>query len=108
MRCFNFMHARSNHRRPDSGPAGDYLLNSKYAGYVTAEDSFAEEGSLVLRNQKRSHSGSSPSGTYQYTSGWVPSMNRDHFNKGYVEVRAKFPLRSKQANANAVTAFEVE
>jgi arylsulfatase A-like enzyme/beta-glucanase (GH16 family) len=87
-------------RDPDSGDLvpgakGDYLLNTKYAGYVTEEDSYVESGSLVLQNQKRSYTGTSPSGNYQYTSGWVSSMHRGHFNKGYIEVRAKFPSGDK-------------
>jgi beta-glucanase (GH16 family) len=77
------------------GADGDYLLNNKYAGYVTEEDSFVEEGSLILQNQKRSYTGTSPAGTYQYTSGWVASMHRGHLNKGYIEVRAKFPAGDK-------------
>ena len=55
-------------RNPDSGDvipgadnpnngSGDYLLNDKYVGYVTEEDSFVQDGSLILRNQKRSYSG---------------------------------------------------
>lgn len=77
------------------GADGDYLLNNKYAGYVTEEDSFVKEGSLILRNQKRNYSGSSPGGNYDYTSGWVTAMHRGHLNKGYIEVRAKFPAGDK-------------
>lgn len=87
-------------RDPDTddmiaGADGDYLLNKKYAGYVTKEDSFVQNGSLILRNQKRVYSGDSPVGTFEYTSGWVMSMHRVHFNKGYMEVRAKFPTGDK-------------
>ena len=87
-------------RDPDTddmiaGADGDYLLNKKYAGYVTKEDSFVQDGSLILRNQKRVYSGDSPVGTFEYTSGWVMSMHRVHFNKGYMEVRAKFPTGDK-------------
>ena len=87
-------------RDPDTGDTiagadGDYLLNKKYAGYVTKEDSFVQEGSLILRNQKRSYAGDSPVGAFEYTSGWVMSMHRVHFNKGYMEVRAKFPTGDK-------------
>ena len=62
-------------RDPDTddmiaGADGDYLLNKKYAGYVTKEDSFVQNGSLILRNQKRVYSGDSPVGTFEYTSGW--------------------------------------
>jgi len=62
---------------------------------VTEEDSYVEDGALILRNQKRSYTGTSPAGSYEYTSGWVTSMHRGHINKGYIEVRAKFPTGDK-------------
>ena len=77
------------------GAVGDHLLNYHYAGYITEEDTFIEEGALVLRNQKRSYQGQSPAGSFGYTSGWVMSMHRIFFNKGYVEVRAQFPSGDK-------------
>lgn len=77
------------------GADGDYLLSNKYSGYVTEEDSYVENGSLILRNQKRNYTGTSPAGTYDFTSGWVTSMNRGSINKGYIEVRAKFPIGDK-------------
>ena len=79
---------------PNNG-GGDFLLNNKYDGYVTQEDSFVQDGSLILRNQKRSYSGLSPARDFDYTSGWVTSMQKVFFNKGYIEVRAKFPKGSK-------------
>jgi len=77
------------------GAQGDHLLNDKYEGYVTEEDSYAEEGSLILLNQKRPYTGTSPAGNYNYTSGWIMSMHRGYFNKCYIEVRAKFPSGDK-------------
>jgi beta-glucanase (GH16 family) len=77
------------------GAKGDHLLNYGYAGYITDEDTFIEDGTLVLRNQKRSYEGESPTGTFDYTSGWVMSMHRVHFNKGYMEIRAQFPSGDK-------------
>ncbi len=86
-------------RHPDGarvpGAAGDHLLNAEYAGYITGEDSYIENEALVLRNQKRKFEGSNPEGTYNYTSGWVMSMHKIHFNKGYIEIRAKFPSGDK-------------
>ncbi len=79
---------------PNNG-GGDWLLNDGYAGYVTVEDSFVEEGSLILRNQKRTYEGTSPARTFDYTSGWVQSRHRGFFNKCYIEVRAKFPSGDK-------------
>ncbi|MDG1743395.1 MAG: glycoside hydrolase family 16 protein, partial [Polaribacter sp.] len=77
------------------GADGDHLLKEKYSGYVTKEDSYIEDKALVLRNQKRSYKGTSPAGDYEYTSGWVMSMHKVHFNKGYVEMRAQFPSGDK-------------
>ena len=77
------------------GADGDYLLKEKYSGYVTEEDSYIEDKALVLRNQKRSYKGTSPAGDYEYTSGWVMSMHKVHFNKGYIEMRAQFPSGDK-------------
>ncbi|WP_310379327.1 family 16 glycosylhydrolase, partial [Flavobacterium sp.] len=77
------------------GAAGTYLLNSSYDGYITAEDSYASNGSLILRNQKRTYTGTSPAGTYQYTTGWINSMHKVYLNKGYIEVRAQFPSGDK-------------
>ena len=77
------------------GADGDHLLKDKYSGYVTKEDSYLEDGALVLRKQKRSYKGTSPAGDYDYTSGWVMSMHKVHFNKGYIEMRAQFPSGDK-------------
>lgn len=77
------------------GAVGDHLLGPGYDAYITPEDSYVQNGSLVLRNQKRTYQGSSPAGTYRYTTGWVESMHRVYLNKGYVEVRAKFPSGDK-------------
>ena len=87
-------------RDPDTGDivpgaVGDHLLGWQYAGYVTEEDTFVEDGALVLRNQKRSFEGQSPAGQFDYTSGWVMSMHKVHFNKGYMEIRAQFPTGDK-------------
>ena len=77
------------------GAVGNHLLNSAYCGYITNEDTYIQNGSLILRNQKRIYQGTSPAGTFNYTSGWVMSMHRVYLNKGYIEVRAKFPSGDK-------------
>ena len=77
------------------GAIGTYLLGSGYDGYITAEDSYVSNGSLILRNQKRTYTGTDPAGTYQYTTGWVNSMHKVYLNKGYIEVRAQFPSGDK-------------
>src|SRR5690625_2543428 len=77
------------------GAAGNHILNHGYAGYITKEDTYVEDGHLILRNQKRNITGTSPEGHYKYTSGWVMSMHRVFFNKGYVEIKATFPSGDK-------------
>lgn len=77
------------------GAVGNHLLNSAYCGYITNEDTYVKNGSLILRNQKRIYQGTSPAGTFNYTSGWVMSMHKVYLNKGYIEVRAKFPSGDK-------------
>lgn len=77
------------------GAQGDHLLNSSYDGYATQEDTYIQDGSLVLRNQKRNYAGTSPARNFNYTTGWVMSMHKVFFNKGYIEFRAKFPRGDK-------------
>ena len=50
---------------------------------------------MVLRNQKRPYEGVSPEGHFDYTSSWVMSMHRVHFNKGFVQIKAQFPTGDK-------------
>jgi len=85
--------ASSGHIVP--GAKGAHLLNTQYDGYITPEDCYIENGALVLRNQKRTVQGTDPVGTFNYTSGWVMSMHKVKFNKGYVEMRVKFPKGEK-------------
>lgn len=78
------------------GAWGKYLLNGySYAGYVTDEDCWLSDGSLFLRNQKRTYIGTNPPGTYAYTSSSIMSMHKVYMNKGYIECRAKFPIGDK-------------
>ncbi len=81
------------------GALGASLLNNSYAGYITPEDVVVSGGALTLTNQKRTYQGTDPVGTFQYTSGWIMSMHKVHFNGGttakYVEFRAKFPSGPK-------------
>lgn len=60
-----------------------------YDGYNSSEDVYIQNGSLVLRGQKREM------GQFHYSNGWVASMNRVHLNKGYIEIRAKLPKGDK-------------
>ena len=87
-------------RDPDSGDmipgaAGDHLLSTSNDGYIVDTDSFIWNGNLMLRSKKRSWTGTSPPGQYNYTSGMVMSMHRVHFNKGFLEMRAQLPKGDK-------------
>ena len=84
------------------GADGDHLLNMKNAAYITEEDTYVEDGALVLRNQKRPYQGQSPQGEFDYTTGMVMSMHRVHFNKGYVETRAQWPSGDKGGGGKAL------
>lgn len=77
------------------GAAGAHLLNNAYAGYITPENSYVKDGCLYLLNRKEQVTGTDPAGTYAYTSSWVMSMQRVHLNKGFIEVRARFPVGDK-------------
>lgn len=77
------------------GGDGDFLLDQVYAGYITPEDSVVGGGTLNLLNQQRTIQGTSPAGTFNYTSGWVMSMHKVYTNKGYFEWRARFPKGDK-------------
>ena len=74
---------------------GDHLFSSKHDGYIVKEDAFLWNGYLMLSSQKRSWNGTSPPGQFEYTTGMVMSMHRVHFNKGFVEIRAKLPTGDK-------------
>ena len=77
------------------GAHGQYLLNDNYDAYFTEDDVYIENGNLILRNQKRDIQGSSPDGTFSYSSGWIMSMHKVFFQEGYLEVKAKFPKGDK-------------
>ena len=63
------------------GARGAHLLNYKYAGYITEENCYIENGALVLRNKEEQVSGNNPWGQFNFTSGWVHSMHRVFLNK---------------------------
>ena len=48
-----------------------------------------------MSNKEEQISGNNPWGQFEFTSGWVHSMHRVFFNKGYVEIKAKFPSGDK-------------
>ena len=58
------------------GARGAYLLNYKYAGYISENNCYIEDGALVLSNKEEQISGNNPWGQFEFTSGWVHSMHR--------------------------------
>jgi len=52
-------------------------------------------GKLSLRNQKREIDGTSPSGRFHYSSGWIHTLHNMFYTYGYVEARIRMPLGSK-------------
>jgi beta-glucanase (GH16 family) len=73
------------------GAWGTYLLNDGYAGYIVEANVEITGGTLALWNRKETVTGTDPAGTYEYTSGWIQSMHKVHYQYGYVEIRARFP-----------------
>ena len=53
------------------GARGAHLLNYKYAGYITEDNCYIENGALVLRNKEEQVSGNNPWGQFDFTSGWL-------------------------------------
>ncbi|MEM9419373.1 MAG: glycoside hydrolase family 16 protein [Planctomycetota bacterium] len=82
---------------PKTGGPG--LLNDGYCSYIIDDDAYVEDGKLVLRGQKRQVQGTAPEGVFEYTAGWVNSLNKRFVNgtqRGvYIEIRAKFPSGRK-------------
>jgi beta-glucanase (GH16 family) len=82
---------------PNTG--GEHLLNDNYAGYNLDENVYVENGNLVLENKKETIEGTDPTGTFAYTTGWMNSLQKMHFNGTeksiYLEIKAKFPKGPK-------------
>jgi beta-glucanase (GH16 family) len=72
-----------------------YLLNWQYAGSIMKDDVLLENGKLSLRNQKREIDGTSPSGRFHYSSGWIHTLHNMFYTYGYLEARIRMPLGSK-------------
>jgi len=76
---------------------GPHLLNDNYEGYILDEDSYIEDGKLVLANREHSPpiQGTAPAGDHHYSTGWVNSLRKRYFDGSkkplYLEVKAQFP-----------------
>ena len=78
---------------------GKYLLNDNYAGYLLDKNVYAKNGALHLDNVKEEIQGVDPARTFDYSTGWINSLQKVNFNGTeravYLEVKAKFPKGPK-------------
>lgn len=78
---------------------GRNLLNDNYAGYLLEENVYTDNGYLYLDNRKETIQGTDPVGSFEYSTGWINSLQKINFNgskKGvYIELKAKFPKGDK-------------
>ncbi|GGZ87280.1 hypothetical protein GCM10007028_26800 [Algibacter mikhailovii] len=78
---------------------GRNLLNDNYAGYLIDDNVYINQGYLYLENRKETIQGADPDRTFEYSTGWINSLQKINFNgsrKGvYIEVKAKFPKGDK-------------
>ncbi|MBX2874022.1 MAG: glycoside hydrolase family 16 protein [Saprospiraceae bacterium] len=78
---------------------GKHLLNDNYAGYNLDENVYVEDGNLILENRKETIAGTDPVGSFNYSTGWMNSLQKINFNGTeksiYLELKAKFPKGPK-------------
>jgi len=80
------------------GAVGQNYLNWNYLGFITDDDIVLSDGSIKLLNQKRTVESRPPNNPwmdFEYSSGWIQSMNKVDYQYGYLEIRAKFPAGNK-------------
>lgn len=81
-------------RVPGNGDA--YYIGDQYASYITEDTTHVANGSLILESKEAYHPGVGANGSdLYYSSGMVMSMHKQYANKGYWEMRAKFPTGNK-------------
>ena len=59
---------------------GENLLNDNYAGYLMDNNVYVKDGMLYLENKKESISGTDPVGEFNYSTGWINSLQKINFN----------------------------
>ena len=78
---------------------GENLLNNNYDGYLLDDNVYVNNGLLHLDNQKQSITGTDPVGQFNYSTGWINSLQKINFNGStknvYMEIKAKFPKGDK-------------
>ena len=83
----------------NNNPGGENLLNDNYAGYLMDNNVYVKNGMLYLENKKESISGTDPVGEFNYSTGWINSLQKINFNGTengiYIELKVKFPKGDK-------------
>lgn len=78
---------------------GENLLNNNYDGYLLDDNVYVNNGLLHLDNRKQSITGTDPVGQFNYSTGWINSLQKINFNGStknvYMEIKAKFPKGDK-------------
>lgn len=78
---------------------GENLLNDNYAGYLLDDNVYTKNGHLYLDNKKQVIQGTDPIGSFNYSTGWINSLQKINFNgtekSTYLQIKAKFPKGDK-------------
>ena len=59
---------------------GEHLLNDNYDGYLVDNNAYVSDGLLFLENRKEKIQGTDPVGQFDYTTGWINSLQKINFN----------------------------
>ncbi len=80
---------------PNPNTGGTHKLNDNYAGYLLDENVVVTDGNLELHNVKENHQGSDPTGSFNFTNGWIQSLGKVIFNGSdksiIIRMRMKLP-----------------
>ena len=55
---------------------GEFLLNDNYDGYLVDNNVYVSDGLLYLENRKEKIQGTDPVGQFDYTTGWINSLQK--------------------------------
>ena len=53
------------------------FTNDNYAGYLMDNNVYVKDGLLYLENKKESISGTDPIGEFNYSTGWINSLQKN-------------------------------
>ncbi len=78
---------------------GEHLLNNNYVGYLQDENTYIKDNALYLDNRKETIQGTDPNRSFEYSTGWINSLQKINFNgtqkSVYIQIKAKFPKGDK-------------